>query len=99
MLEILTYIRYIGLTKIEKEILENTMTRIEFIDFLKEFRKDLKENKSNWENKTLEDFIEAMEVYTEDIQGYYDNMKMNIDADKPTWQNFKTILEGVKIYE
>lgn len=73
------------------------MTRIEFIDFLKEFRKDLKENKSDWENKTLEDFIEAMEAYTEDIQGYYDNM--NINADKPSWQNFKTILEGAKIYE
>ncbi|WP_420551967.1 DUF7660 family protein [Tenacibaculum aiptasiae] len=75
------------------------MTRIEFINFLKEFRKDLKENKSDWENKTLEDFIEAMEAYTEDIQGYYDNMKMNINADKPSWQNFKTILEGAKIYE
>lgn len=60
------------------------MTRIEFIEFLREFRKDLEENKSDWENKTLEDFLEAMEAYTEDIQGFYDNMKMNIDADQPT---------------
>ncbi len=75
------------------------MTRIEFIEFLKEFRKDLEENKSNWENKTLEDFLEAMEAYTEDVQGFYDNMKMNVDADKPTWENFKTILQGASIYE
>ncbi|TDQ25776.1 DUF7660 family protein [Tenacibaculum caenipelagi] len=75
------------------------MTRIEFIDFLKDFRKDLKDNKSNWRNKTLEDFFEAMESYTEDIQGFYDNMEMDIDADKPTWENFKTILKGATIYE
>jgi len=40
-----------------------------------------------------------MERYTEDIQGYYDNLKLNIDADKPTWENFKTIMQGASIYE
>jgi len=75
------------------------MTRNEFIKFLKEFRTDLKDNSSVWENKTLEDFLQAMESYTKDVQGYYDNMKMEIDADKPTWENFKTILMGAKIYE
>lgn len=75
------------------------MTRIEFIEFLREFREDLEENKSNWENKTLEDFLESMEAYTEDIQGYYNNMKTGIDADKPTWENFKTILKGASVYE
>lgn len=75
------------------------MSRIEFIEFLKEFRKDLRDNKSNWENRTLEDFLEAMEAYTEDAQGFYDIMKMDIDADKPTWEIFKTILKGASIYE
>lgn len=75
------------------------MTRIEFIKFLKEFRKDLEENKSNWENSTLEGFLKAMEAYTKDVQGFYNNMKMDIDADKPTWENFKTILKGASIYE
>tara|TARA_R110000737_G_scaffold353175_1_gene402920 strand:- start:4827 stop:5054 length:228 start_codon:yes stop_codon:yes gene_type:complete len=75
------------------------VTRIEFIEFLKEFRKDLEVNKSNWENRTLENFLEAMEAYTADVQGYYDNMKMDIDADKPTWENFKTILQGASVYE
>lgn len=75
------------------------MTRIEFIEFLKEFRQDLEENKSGWGNKTLEDFLEAMTAYTEDIQGYYDNMKPNIDANQATWENFKTILKGASVYE
>jgi hypothetical protein len=76
-----------------------TMTRIEFISFLKDFKTDLEQNKSNWENKTLEDFLDSMISYTEDIQGYYDNMKMNINADDPTWENFMNILKGASIYE
>lgn len=75
------------------------MTRIQFIAFLKDFRTDLEENKSEWENKTLEDFLEAMQAYTEDVQGFYDNMKMEINADEPTWENFKVILKGAAIYE
>jgi hypothetical protein len=75
------------------------MTRIEFIEFLKEFRSDLKDSKGSWEIKTLEDFLEAMEAYSADVQGYYDNMKLNIDADEPTWENFKQILQGASVYE
>ena len=62
------------------------MTRVEFVEFLKGFREDLNKNQSNWGNKSLDDFLEAMERYTEDVQGYYDNLKMNIDADEATWE-------------
>ncbi len=75
------------------------MTRIQFIQFLEEFRKDLKKNKSDWENTNLEDFLEAMQTYTADVQGFYNNMKMDINADEPSWENFKTILKGPAVYE
>ncbi|WP_438426647.1 DUF7660 family protein [Aquimarina macrocephali] len=45
------------------------------------------------------DFLESMMSYTEDIQGFYDNMKMNIDANIPTWENFMHILKGASVYE
>lgn len=75
------------------------MTRNEFIEFLKDFRKDLELNKPNWENVTLEDFLDSMISYTEDIQGYYDNMHLNVNADEPSWENFITILKGASMYE
>ena len=75
------------------------MTRTEFISFLKVFKSDLEQNKENWENRTLEDFLESMVAYTEDIQGYYDNMNLDIDANVPTWENFMTILKGASVYE
>ncbi|WP_339815577.1 hypothetical protein [uncultured Imperialibacter sp.] len=75
------------------------MTRTEFIIFLSNFRQDLKDNPDKWENKNLSDFLEAMSAYTEDIQGYYDNMNLSINADEPSWENFMNILKGASIYE
>ncbi len=70
-----------------------------FIKFLDLLRKDFLDNSENWENKTLPDFLEALSSYTEDIQGYYDNMKLNLNADKPEWSIFAAIFKGAKIYE
>ena len=70
-----------------------------FIEFLELLRNDLLENHENWENKTLTDFLEAFSAYTKDIQGYYDNTKQNIDANKPEWGTFADIFKGAIIYE
>ncbi len=70
-----------------------------FIKFLELLRKDFFNNPENWENKTLPDFLEALRAYTEDIQGYYDNMNLNVNADKPEWSTFSDIFKGATIYE
>lgn len=75
------------------------MTRTEFIEYLKDLKDDFVHNRSRWENDTLEDYLDAMIAYAEDVQGYYDNMKMDINADEPTWDNFLTILKGAAVYE
>jgi len=73
--------------------------RQSFIKFLDLLRKDFLDNPESWENKKLPDFLEALSSYTEDIQGYYDNMKLNVNADKPNWSTFADIFKGAKIYE
>lgn len=70
-----------------------------FIKFLDLLLKDFLDNPESWENKTLPDFLEALSAYTEDIQGYYDNMKLNVNADKPEWSTFADIFKGATIYE
>jgi hypothetical protein len=69
---------------------------IKFLDFL---RQDYLKNPESWENKRLPDFLEALGAYAEDIQGYYDNMKLNVNADEPSWQTFADIFKGATIYE
>ncbi|HEY8560840.1 MAG TPA: hypothetical protein VIL74_10735 [Pyrinomonadaceae bacterium] len=56
-------------------------------------------NSEEWGNITLEDFLEAMESYTEDIQGYYNNTNQNVDADQASWKVFADILMGSRIYD
>lgn len=70
-----------------------------FIMFLELLRKDFLDNPENWENKSLPDFLEALSAYANDIQGYYDNLKLDINADKPEWSTFADIFKGAKIYE
>lgn len=70
-----------------------------FIKFLELLRNNFLDNPESWKNKTLPDFLEALSSYTEDIQGYYDNMKLNVNADKPDWSTFADILKGATIYE
>jgi len=78
---------------------EKVDNRKEFIDFIEKLSSDLRENPENWENKSLEDYLEAVARYATDIQGYYDNTKQNIDADKANWQTFADIFLGARIYE
>lgn len=73
--------------------------RKSFIKFIDMLRVDLQTNPDNWENKTLDDFLEAISRYSEDIQGYYENTNQNINADHPAWQTFADIFRGAAIYE
>jgi hypothetical protein len=76
--------------------INNRETFIKFLDIL---HKDFLNNPESWENKTLPDFLEALKAFTEDIQGYYDNLKINVNADKPNWSTFADIFKGARIYE
>ncbi len=67
-----------------------------FLDF---FEKDYHENKNEWENVSLSDFLEAIKAYSKDLEGYYENMNLTFDKDKPTWKDFAQILMGAKVYE
>jgi len=78
---------------------EKIKSKQEFVVFLRELHADYLQNGKDWENTSLERFLEAMIAYTEDIQGYYENTNQNIDANKPSWKVFADILEGASIYE
>jgi len=73
--------------------------RQSFIEFMGLLHQDFRKNSENWQNRTLNDFLEAIGRYTNDIQGYYDNTNKNVNADQPTWQVFADIFRGSTIYE
>lgn len=84
---------------IHKDKLE-VNTRIEFIQFVEKLRLSFLNEPEKWENKNLDDFLEALARYAEDnIQGYYDYTEQIVNADEPSWKVFADILKGASIYE
>lgn len=75
------------------------MTKQEFIQFIGNLKTDFIQNKEQWENKTIEDYLEAMTRYVEDIDGYYENTNQKINLEKVDWKVFADILKGSSIYE
>lgn len=73
---------------------EDVNDRLSFVKFVSA----LKGHPAN-SNLTLDSFLEALESYTEDVQGYYDNLDLKIDANIPSWRVFADILKGATMYE
>lgn len=78
--------------------IDNVKDRKDLIEFMGLLRKDFANNKDNWENADLDSFLEAMEAWTTDMDGYYIN-KGEVMPDKPTWQMIADILYAATIYE
>jgi len=57
------------------------------------------DNFENWGNNTLDDFLEALGAYTQYIQIYYDNIKLNVTADKAELSIFADIFKRANVYE
>jgi len=83
-----------------KDVWEMDVTdRKSFEEFVSLLLEDFKKNKGNWENNSLELFLEAMSAYTADLDGYYKNIEPDQNADIPTWKVFADIMRGAVIYE
>ncbi|MBK0404966.1 hypothetical protein I5M27_18420 [Adhaeribacter sp. BT258] len=83
-----------------KDFLEiEVKDRQTFSEFAKLLLEDFEKNKENWENKNLGDFLEALQRYSEDVDGYYKNVHPELDANVPTWRVFADILCGATMYE
>jgi hypothetical protein len=76
-------------------------SRKSFAIFLHLLLQDLIENKDSpeWENPTLERFLEAMSSWVESAQNNFDNLNLDVDADIPTWELFAEIFRAAKVYE
>jgi hypothetical protein len=75
------------------------MNKVEFIESIRKLRVDFEQNTGKWESKTIPEYLEAIERYAEDIQGYYNNTNQNINADNANWKVFADIMKGASIYE
>ena len=80
------------------EILKNIKTKKDFIDFINILFNDINENPEEWEDKSVNSYLESMQSWVENMEGYYNNTKQEIPQDI-NWNFIATLLYVGKIYE
>ena len=73
-------------------------TREEFADFVDRLRQDLLTRPENWENPTLDRFLEAMAAWVAASDGYFRNIGQPY-PDDVNWSFFAGVLLAARIYE
>jgi hypothetical protein len=82
---------------------DSVQSRRDLISFLNQLKADFEANGPSWENKSLPDFLEALAMWAEDMDGYYLNagLSAEVDLTKQTvkWRVFADLLMAARIYE
>ena len=73
-------------------------TRQDLARFIRELANDFRSNPDEWENDTLDSFLEALAAWTDEMDGYYRDM--NEDAPvTPQWKMSADMLMSASVYE
>ena len=78
---------------------EMVASREDFAAFVDRLRADLAVCPDEWENPTLERFLEALSAYARDVPRYIRNVGSVIDPERPSWQLFALTFAGARVYE
>ena len=70
--------------------IDKITTKDDFACFVEKLREHLQQSPEEWENVTLESFLEAMEAWVRDIDGYIANSG-DKDAVNPSWKTFAKV--------
>jgi len=90
--------KYDQSTKIEDQP-QLIKTREDFLKFLNTLLMNYQKSKADWENNTVESFLNGMIGFTEDASGYYENIDEDVNTERPSWRLFADILLAARIYE
>ena len=71
----------------------------DFAVFAKLLLQNYREYQHEWDNATLERYLEALAEFVESIDGYYANIGATVSMDRPSWRVFADILLAGRVYE
>ncbi|AJT70195.1 hypothetical protein T261_8603 [Streptomyces lydicus] len=73
-------------------------SREELVVFLSELHQEFRRHGDQWENHTLDQFLEALAAWVHDAPGAYRNFGEELPADG-NWGFFARALQAATIYE
>ncbi|MFC9431990.1 hypothetical protein [Streptomyces sp. NPDC056987] len=78
--------------------LDGVETRDDLVRFLGEAIADLSEGGSSWENTSLEDFLEALAGWLQDMPGVFANRSEPV-PEQPDWKLVARMIMAARTYE
>lgn len=73
-------------------------SRDDFVKFVDALRHDLAAHRAEWQNATLDKFLEALSGWVQDMDGYYLNNNLPVPTS-PNWKNLAEMMLAAKYYE
>lgn len=80
------------------EQLETVESREDFVAFLEALVSDLHTHREDWENATLEGYLDALSAWAGDMAGYFRNRGETV-PESPSWRLLATMLRAARDYE
>jgi len=77
---------------------ESVNSKSDFVQFVEGLRADLAKNPDEWENPTLDRFLDAIAAWTATSDNYYRNTARPV-PDNVSWRFFAEVLAAARIYE
>ena len=80
------------------DIIENVSNKQQFLDFVNLLSADFLKNRDEWENKSIDEFLQGIEGWVDSMESFFENSGLetpqNID-----WNFLSMMLYVGKIYE
>jgi hypothetical protein len=80
------------------DLVDKIESREDFVKFVQALLQDLQNNEKDWENTSLEHYLDAIASWTSGMDGYYKNMNLKF-PDNINWKVMGEILIAARIYE
>ncbi len=82
---------------IDSDMVKNIQSREEFINFVRQLGADYKHTPEDWENSSIDRYLEAVAAWVADMNGYY--RLQETSAPELNWSSMAQILLAGKSYE
>ncbi len=80
------------------QLVNRINTRDDFVGFVRALANDLHAHPAEWENSTLEQYLQALWAWSEDMDGYFKNTRQPF-PENMNWRLVGQILLAAKFYE
>jgi DNA modification methylase len=80
--------------------IDKIKTKGDFLAFMATLIRDYEINSQQWENRSLQDYLDAIERWVENIEAYYKNNGIeHVNLELMNWRVVADILLAAKYYE